>query len=186
MRALLALPLAGLFLLYGTDSQYLSARHKIGLIESDTLRPGTRVVLSQGELNSYVQREIASVAPRGIRQPSVGLSNGGASGAALIDFGELQRAQGNEPGWLMSKLLDGERPVRVSATIQSANGRAVVNVQRVEISGIAIEGATLDYLIRNYLMQYYPEAKVGRPFELGHHIERLEVQPSAVAVVIGR
>jgi hypothetical protein len=27
---------------------------------------------------------------------------------------------------------------------------------------------------------------VGRPFELGHHIEKLDLQPAAVGVVIGR
>lgn len=185
IRPLLAVLLAGLFLLYGADSQYLAAKHKIDLIEGNTLRPGTRVVLSQGELNSYAEREVAQVAPRGIRQPRVVLGNGSATGTALINFAELQRAQGNEPGWIVSTLLNGERPVRVSATIQSANGQAVVKVQQVEVSGMVIEGTTLDFLIRNYLMHYYPEAKVDRPFELGHRIERLEVRPSAVTVVIG-
>jgi hypothetical protein len=32
----------------------------------------------------------------------------------------------------------------------------------------------------------YPDAAVGRPFELGHRIERLDVQPAAVGVVIGK
>jgi hypothetical protein len=32
----------------------------------------------------------------------------------------------------------------------------------------------------------YPNAVVGRPFELGHHIERLDVQARAVGIVIGR
>jgi hypothetical protein len=32
----------------------------------------------------------------------------------------------------------------------------------------------------------YPDAVVGRPFDLGHHIQALDVQPRAVGVVIGR
>jgi len=44
----------------------------------------------------------------------------------------------------------------------------------------------LDFLIHSYVMQAYPSAKVGEPFALGHRIERLDVQPSAVGVVIGR
>ena len=31
-----------------------------------------------------------------------------------------------------------------------------------------------------------PDAVVGRPFQLGHRIDRLDVQPGAVGVVIGR
>jgi hypothetical protein len=44
----------------------------------------------------------------------------------------------------------------------------------------------LDFLIQNVLLTQYPNAVVGRPFELGHHIEKLDVQPAAVGVVIGR
>jgi hypothetical protein len=44
----------------------------------------------------------------------------------------------------------------------------------------------LDFLINNYLIAAYPDAKVGQPFDLGHRIERLDVQPSAVGVIIGR
>jgi hypothetical protein len=82
--------------------------------------------------------------------------------------------------------LEGERPVSVTARIRSAGGRATVDVQRVEISGIAIDGRTLDFLVQNVLLPQYPNAVLGRPFELGHHIEKLDVQPAAVGVVIGR
>lgn len=83
-------------------------------------------------------------------------------------------------------MLDGERPVTISARIRSEGGQATVEVQSVEISGITLEGPMLDFLIRNYLLPAYPDAKVGQPFALGHRIERLDVQPSAVGVVIGR
>jgi len=94
-----------------------------------------------------------------------------------MDFGKLRRAHGYQTGWLMSKLLDGDRPVSVTARIRSAGGRATVDLQRVEISGVAIDGRTLDFLIENILLPLYPDAVVGRPFELGHRIERLEVGP---------
>ncbi len=72
----------------------------------------------------------------------------------------------------------------MDAQIHSGGGQAVVNLERVEVSGIAVSGRALDYLIRNFLWTYYPEAKVGRPFELAHHIERLEVRPAQVHVVM--
>jgi hypothetical protein len=86
----------------------------------------------------------------------------------------------------MSKLLDGERPVSVTARITSAHGEARVDVQRVEVSGIEIDGGTLDFLIHNFLLAMYPDAAIGRPFELGHRIDRIDVQPAAVGVVIGK
>jgi hypothetical protein len=56
----------------------------------------------------------------------------------------------------------------------------------VQISGITLDGRTLDFLIQHFLLPVYPEAAVGRPFELGDRIERLDVQPGGVDVVVGR
>jgi hypothetical protein len=163
--------------------EYSSAKQKVGAIEGGRLRAGSRVTLTYPELTAWVMHE----APAGVRNPQLKVSAPGiATGSALIDFGKIQRAQGNEPSWLMSKLLDGERPVSVRARIRSSGGQATVDVERVEVSGIALDGSTLDFLIRNVLVPMYPNAVVGRPFELGDRIERLDVQPAGVGVVIGR
>jgi hypothetical protein len=61
-----------------------------------------------------------------------------------------------------------------------------VDVERVEVSGIVIDGRTLDFLIQNVLLPLYPSAVVGKPFELGHRIEKLEVRTADVVVVIGK
>ena len=165
------------------SSDYLSAKKKFDQIASDQLKSGARVELSARELNAYVQQEV----PEGVRNAKVEITSPGvATGAALVDFGKVRRAQGYRPGWLMSKLLDGERPVSVTARITSANGQTRVDVQRVEIGGIVVDGKTLDFLIQNLLIPLYPNAVVGQPFEMGHHIDRLEVRPAAVGVVIGK
>ncbi len=170
----------------GTYSEYLAAKSKLDSIEQERLKPGSRITLTPGELNAYMQQEIRTADVDGVRDPRVQLGAEIATCTAMVDFGKLRRAQGNAPGWLMAKLLDGERPVRVTARIRSGNGRATVDVQNVEISGMAIDGRLLDYLIRNYLLPRYPEAKIGEPFELGHRMQKIEVAPAAVAVLIGK
>jgi hypothetical protein len=185
-RILLALALLAAPLLPTAPSDYEDVVHKFSLIEHDSLKPGSRVVLTPAELNAYARQEIAERAPDGVRNPRLELGPGTATATALIDFGKLRRAEGKPPGRFMSYLLDGERPVTITARIRSADGSATVDVQQVEISGVVIEGLMLDFLIRNYVMQAYPSAKVGEPFALGHRIERLDVQPSAVGVIIGR
>jgi hypothetical protein len=164
-------------------NEYFSAKEKFDSIEAGRLRPGARVVLSYPELTAWAEKEV----PRGVRNPVLRATERDvATGTALIDFAKLERSQGRQPGWLMSKFLEGERPVSVTARIRSSGGRATVDVQRVEISGITIDGRTLDFLIQNFLLAMYPDAIVGKPFDLGHRIERLDVAPSAVGVVIGR
>lgn len=169
----------------GSLSDYQSANRKIALIENDEARPGTTVHLSLSELNAWIKEEVPAAVPEGVRNPNLELGYGTATGSALVDFLKLREAKGAGTNWLMARLLEGERPVRVTARIQSGNGRATVDVERVEISGLAISGSALDFLIENFLLSYYPEAKIGTPFELGHRIERLDVQPSGVGVAIG-
>jgi hypothetical protein len=162
---------------------YLSAKQKFDSIESGGLKSGSRVELTVRELDAYAERQV----PEGVRNPRLQLvAPGIATGTAMMDFGKLRRGLGFQTGWLMSKLLDGDRPVSVTARIRSVGGRATVDVQRVEISGIAIDGGTLDFLIENVFLPLYPNAVVGRPFELGHRIEKLDVGPAVVGVLIGR
>jgi hypothetical protein len=162
---------------------YASARNKFDQIDAGGLRPGTRVTLTPTELDAWVAHE----APAGVRNPHVELPSPGiATGTALIDFGKVRRAQGHPPGWLLSRLLDGERPVSVTARIRSGGGQATVDVQRVSISGLEVDGQMLDFLIQNFLLPLYPDAAVGRPFALGHRIEKVDVARGAVGVVIGK
>lgn len=179
--ALLAAPLAPT-----TSTEYQAVVHKVSLIEHDRLKPGSRVILTPAELNAYARQEIAEVAPDGVRNPQLELGPGIATASALIDLGKLRRAQGKPPGRIMAYLLDGERPVTITARIRSSGGTATVDVQEVRISGVVIEGRMLDFLIHSYVMHTYPNAKVGEPFALGHRIERLDVQESAVGILIGR
>jgi hypothetical protein len=170
-------------LAFAPVEDYASAKRKLDLIDSDRLHAGAKVTFTARELNAYVAREV----PPGVRNTALQIvSPGVATGSALIDFGKVRRAQGHPPGWLMSKLLDGERPVKVTARIVSSKGRATVDVQRVEVSGVEIDGRTLDFLVQNLLLPMYPSAALNRPFELGHRIDRLEIEPAAVGVVIGR
>ena len=178
------LPLLLPLLAAAAYTEYASACRKLELIESARLARGARVELTAAELNAWVAREAAAL--DGVRNPRLQLGADTATGEALIDFGRVRRAQGYHPGWLMGKLLDGERPVKVTARIHSSAGTARVDVERVEISGAVIEGRALDFLIDNVLLPNYPDAAIGRPFELGHRIERLDVQSRAVGVVIGR
>ena len=165
---------------------YQSAQEKFDRIESDSLRPGSRLELTANELTAYFEHTVPTVTD-GVRNPRLQLVGPEvATATAWIDFAKVQRSQGHAPGWLMSKLLEGERPVSVTARIRSSGGHATVDVKRVEISGITIDGKTLDFLIENILLPLYPNAVVGRPFELGHRIERLDVESRAVGVVIGR
>ena len=159
-----------------------TATRKIDAIKGDRLRAGTRVDLSPRELNAWVRTQV----PAGVRDAALRIDSPGvATGTAVVDLAKVCRSQGFEPGWALSRLLEGEHPIAVTARIRSAGGSATVDVARAEIAGLEIDGRTLDLLIQYVLLPLYPNATVGRPFELGHNIERIDVRPAAIGVVIG-
>jgi hypothetical protein len=170
-----------------TRTDYISVKRKFQQIEAKQAKPGSRIPISSQEINAYVENELPLVAPKGIRRPYVDLhGNNTATGSALIDFVQLRSAQGKPTNWLLRKMLEGEREVKVTTHVTSGNGTATVDVQRVEIGGLPIQGAALDFIINNYLIPNYPEAKIGRPFKLHQQVDRIEVAPGVAYVTLKR
>jgi hypothetical protein len=167
------------------DSQ--SAFRKLAAIENGAAAPGSRIGFTPSELNAWMRDEAKARVPQGVRDLRIDLADGRATGYATIDFLKIrQAATGEEPGWLRKNLFAGERPVVVTARFASQNGRARVDVERVEISGIAIEGHTLDFVIDDYLRPTFPDVMVNEWFRLRFGIDRFTVSARGVTVVKGR
>ncbi len=161
-----------------------SMRRKLDSLRSGHPRPGSIVVFTSAEINSWARHELPTIVPEGVRQPRVELAGGAATGYALIDFVKLRHAQGRESNWLVRKLIEGEKPVKVTARILSAHGKATVFLQRVEIGGLAVSGYTLDFMIETFFLPLYPNAKINQPFELNDQVERIEVHPAEARVFV--
>jgi hypothetical protein len=168
--------------LFAADPLYLSTQKKFDQIADGKLKPGTVVLLTSAELNAWARVKVSETIPQGLRNPAMELGSGEATGSALVDFLRMRNGQGKETGWLMSKLIEGERPLKIWIRMTSGGGRATVHLTRVDLSNATISGRTLDFLIENFFKPLYPDAKIGEPFELGYSMERIEIQPSGVRV----
>jgi len=166
------------------DPQAASVSHKLDIIQSGKAKPGTVYTFTVAELNAWARAKAPTVVPQGLRDLRLELGNNSATGTALVDFIKLRKGAGEETNWLVTKLIQGEKRVKVIARIQSANGRATVTLQRVEIGGLAVSGATLDFFIHTFFMPLYPNAKIDEPFELADRIDHIEVTPAAARVYI--
>jgi hypothetical protein len=164
-----------------------SARNKLDIIEAGRVPKGGRIMFSPGELNAMVADAAMLHAPQGARNTRLVLGTGTATGYADIDFLKLRQAATGQPsGWLVKNLFAGERPVRVTARLQSRNGRARVDVERVEVSGIPLEGRALDLAIDAFVRPSFPNATVSQWFDMHYEIDHITVSPSGVAVFMRR
>jgi hypothetical protein len=101
-----------------------------------------------------------------------------------VDLLKVRQGSGVETSWLVAKLIQGEKPVKVTARIQSAKGQATVYLGRVEMGGLAVSGTTLDFLIHTFFTPLYPNAKIDEPFELADRIDHILVTPTEARVYI--
>jgi hypothetical protein len=163
-----------------------SAERKLARIERTRLPAGTVVVFSGAEVNAFVRSQIPMYAPGGVRQAVITLGPGSAEGTALVDFVKLRRAAGVDSNWMVERLIEGERLVKVDAHFQSSRGVATVFVDRVEISGVAVSGTPLAWLIDTFLKPLFPEAKINQPFALDYRVDHFDVSRRGVRVVLGR
>ena len=180
-KALGLITLAMLAPAFGTSS----VEAKFHALQTGAYPLGARVPFTSQELNAYISAEIPVVIGPGVRNARVETDNGNiVRGFADIDFVKLRQSQGEKPNWLMSQLLAGQRPVKIVVRVNSSYGRARVDVVQVSVSGIVAEGRTLDFLINHFVVPTFPDIKVGREFALDYNIDRLDVRPGRVSVVL--
>jgi hypothetical protein len=149
-------------------------------------RPGARVAITMSEFNAYLQTEIPATIGPGVRNARVETDAGNiARGYVDIDFLKVRQAHGETPNWLMSQFLAGERPVAIKVRVTSGGGKCRVDVLSVSVSGVVAEGRTLDFLINNFVIPTFPDVKIGKDFDLDYKIDRLEIRPGVVYVVLG-
>ena len=158
-----------------------SAQKKLDSIADGKAKRGSVVALSPPEINAWLHEKAVKAFPQGIRNERIDLGPATADGTALVDLLKIQKGNVNS---LIARLIEGERPLKISIRVESANGRATVFLTRVELSGVAMEGSILEFLIKQFIQPRYPDIKINQPFDLDYNIDHIEIQPSGVRVLI--
>jgi hypothetical protein len=170
--------------LAAADGEAAAVQRKFDEIQNDKAKPGSVYRFTPAEINAWARGELPKQVPQGMRDPLVQFTNNGASGFAHVDFLKMQHSKGAKVNWLMARLIEGERPMRVNVEIRTGGGVATVFLRRVEISNVAASGTVLDFLVRTFFRPLYPEAHIDEQFEMGHSIDRVEITPTLAKVFI--
>jgi len=170
--------------LHAEDPAAERIRAKLDLISDEVARPGSTIAFPLGDVNAWVREELAESVPMGIRETLVTFGTDTLELSAIIDIRKIAEKDGKQLNSMVAKLLEGERPIKMSLRTESAGGRLTVFVNAVEISGLPVSGIVLDLLIRTVLHPLYPKAKVNEPFDLEYRMERVSVLPSGIQVLI--
>src|ERR1035438_5391461 len=105
----LALTILCASVLFAGDQYFQSAEAKLDTLENSKAKPGSIITFSLQEINSWARYKVPEIVPQGIRNQRVTLANDSGIAYALMDFLKMRHAQGKDPGWLISHLIEGER-----------------------------------------------------------------------------
>jgi hypothetical protein len=169
--------------LRAADPVYERAWNKMDLIESGRAKPGSVIVLTPAELNAWARTRIPQMYD-GIRDPRIELGTNTATAAAFVDFAKARHPEGASSRGILDRMIEGERPVKISVRIESSRGQAALRLTSVSISDVAVTGSVLDFFVSAVFQPMFPEAYLNERFELLDNIERIEARPSGVRVYI--
>src|ERR1700692_2088305 len=116
MRPQLLLILAAVTPLFAANPALDRVDYKLNLIDSGRARRGSVIVFTPAEMNTWARSRVPQMY-QGIRDPNLQLGMGTATGSAMIDLLKMRQGPTNP---LIAKLIEGERPLKVSVQLDSA------------------------------------------------------------------
>jgi hypothetical protein len=161
-----------------------AAAEKIERLGNLKAAPGSRVILTQDEINSYLRYDFASEIPAGVTDPDIRLEADRVTGHATVDFAEWQAARGESPGMLMGLLLRGQRRIEVVCHYTSANGTGRVDIESVRIANVTVSPAVVNFLMEEVVQPRYPAAVVGRAVPLDYHLQQVKIEPGRAVFLV--
>lgn len=180
IAALLAFSIA----LHAADPLSERVQAKLDAIHASKYGPGSVIRFTSEEINAWARWKVPQVVPEGMRDERVELGNEEATGFAMADFLAMRQAKGAQTSWLIGKLLEGERPLTVKVRLESGGGRCIAHLESVQIGQAVATGNVLDFLVKTFFLPLYPDAKIDQPFDLDFNIDRIDIHPQSVTVVI--
>lgn len=140
---------------------------------------------TQAETNSYLKYNATDLLPTGMTQPEITLiGEGRLAGKAIIDL-DVVRRKSSSGGWFdPTSYLTGKLPVTASGRVITGDGKARFEVERAEVSGIAIPRSFLAQMV-NFFTRTADNPKgssIDDTFEMPANIRRIDVNSGRFTV----
>jgi hypothetical protein len=182
--AFLALCLLTALILSGSDDLLAVANQKVESITNGEAPSGSTIQLSTAEVNALQLGRMREdgIEGEGVKDAKIVLGEDSGSWSGIVDFGKLPQLESLRNNFLLSSLLKTPKPVSAAMTLVSSAGKATLDVTQVTIGETQFTGNTLGFLVKQLVLNDYPEAKLGEPFDLEHNVESIKLKPEGVTI----
>lgn len=152
---------------------------------TEPVRP-KRILMSETEVNSYLNLNVKDKIPRGLTNPQIsGLGNGNLAGRVFIDLDEFKRQRSS--GGIMDPLnyISGQVPLTARGVLRTRDGKGQFQLISAEIHRIPIPRPLLQELVTFFSRtQENPRGiNIDEPFSLPAKIREVIVNQGEAVVV---
>jgi hypothetical protein len=166
-----------------------SFAQKLEALEKRPRKPGPRspqqVVVSEGELNSYLNLSLGTKMPPGLTNVDVVLDSGRILARALVNL-EQVRDKGLSPGpWSPLNYLTGSVPLEVKGSYRNAESHfGALEVEEMRLGTFPVPMSLLEQLVLSATRtQDNPRGfDIHAPFRLPYAAKRFRLQRGQVAI----
>jgi hypothetical protein len=140
---------------------------------------GESVLVTEGELNSYINLSLGPRLPPGVSGLEVRLEQERIAARAVVD---LERVQGRIPSqgaFSPLSLLSGRVPVELKGRLQNQDGFGSLHFEEIRVATIPVPVSMLAQIVSQATRSAdNPEGfDVQAPFRLPYTVKRVRVQP---------
>jgi hypothetical protein len=166
-----------------------SLTRKIASIEKRKAPPAGRaarsetVLVTEGELNSYLNLSVASDLPPGLSDVQVRLESGRVHARGEVDLERVRSSQaGSNVQWRPLAFLGGSVPIELSGRLSSADGFGTVQIEEVRLASLPVPISVLDQLVSaSTRTASDPDGfDIQSPFRLPYSLRRVRVEPGRI------
>jgi hypothetical protein len=172
-----------------TKRESEALRQKVALINAHAEKPttkGRRTVVTEGEVNSYLQFDAGDQIPAGVVEPSIAILGAGKlSGRAVVDLDAVRKAKNATSFWDPMSYLTGRLPVTASGTLTTSNGTGRFLLESAAVAGVPIPKLVLQEIVSYYSRTPGKPSGIGLddPFALPSRIREIQVERGQAIIV---
>jgi hypothetical protein len=155
-----------------------SLESKVRSLQAPQPRAGgaaSPVVITENEVNSWLQVRGPEIFPTGVREPVVRVQPEHVTGAANVNFEQFSRTYGNPNDWgpkVLAAMFNGTQKVTATAKVISEKGQAKVDIESVTVGTTKLPSWLIEFVLQNYIQPRY-KFDLSKPIPLPEHVSQL-------------
>lgn len=135
------------------------------------------ILITDLEANAYLKFHGREFLPPGVYSPELHIRPSDVSGAADVDFNELNNSGPKTDDWgsrILAMAFHGRQRVSAKGKVATGNGQGKLTIQDVTVGSLAVPDWLVNLLVQTYVEKRY-KLDLSKPLDLPDHVTHVDL-----------